>query len=329
LQFMQSIGNSYRTQKDRIIEMLKMLHDAVDFEFCEQNPFQYEDVRVAQLSSFLAQISTERMRKLAEDSGSRGVLEARGANGQATAVVKISLTPTLSDDMALAFNNFWENGTLIYHLDMDNAALPSGVANLRVVDAQAFVPALLLDEFGTSDLAEVWMRKLGSSTCMNTAGKQQLFSHAASSYYSVYSAKVDPRLTDESPTWLTQPTPPVESSAGPTPVGTWQVSVPSLNTMALRQQVQEVEIHLIVSYVPCSMPSCGSSTTQASSLMSLHSSKPSPTTAGLTTSLSLCGAAVIGSLLTMSAVFGINRRATRRATLASPRTDESELRATQ
>jgi len=331
LQFMQSIGQAYRGQKDRIIEMLKMLHDSMDFEFCDQNPFQYEDVRVTQLASFLAQVSSDRLRKLSEDTSSRGLLEKHAANGQVSAVTQITLTPSMSSGMALAFDSFHENGALVYNLDMLNAALPAGVANLRVVGAQAFAPALLRDEYGQSDLAEVWMRKLGSSICTDPAGNERLFSHKASGYYSVYNAKVDPRLTGASPSWLTQPS---HSSdmVGPTPVGTWQISMPALTTKEKREKVTEVQIHLFLSYVPCNEVGCGSSA-EGTQTLSFHQSKrtkfekqslPSASTA---TALSLFGAAAIGSLLTAAAVFGLDRRSTRRATLASPQTDETELHA--
>jgi len=324
LQFMQSIGQAYRAQKDRIVEMLKMLHESVDFEFCDQGVFEYEDVRVAQLESFLAQISGDRMRRLAEDSNSRGVLEERKADGQVSAVTKITLTPGMSSDMELAFNSFWENGTLAFDIDMNNVALPVGVANVRVLDAQAFVPALLLDVFGTNDLAEVWMRKLGSSTCKDTTGTSRLFSHAASGYYSVYSAKVDPRLTDSSPTWMTHHGQNGDSF-GPSPVGTWQLSVPALKTQAERKQVQNVELHLFLSYVPCIHANCGSSTPSTPQL-SFHSQPSHFESRRAMTALTLFGAAAVGSLLTISLVFGLDRRASRRAvTLAAPRTDETEL----
>jgi len=329
LQFMQSIGQAYRGQKDRIVEMLKMAHDAVDFEFCEQNPFQYEDVRVTQLASFLAQVSSDRMRKLYEDTSSRGLLEERSADGQVSAVTKINLMPTMSADLALAFQNFYQNGTLIHNIDVNDPNLPTGVANLRVVNSQVFVPALLLDEFGQNDLAEVWTRKLGSSTCTDPAGNERLFSHAASGYYSVYNAKVDPRLTGASPSWMTQPSH-NRAVVGPTPVGTWQVSIPALTTRAEREQVSEIELHLFLSYVPCNEADCGASA-QSAATMAFHSKrtkfdKHSLPSASTATALSLFGAAAVGSLLTAAAVFGIDhRRSARRATLASPHTDGTEL----
>jgi len=309
LQFMQSIGQAYRAQKDRIVGMLKLLHEAVDFEFCDQTFFKYEDVRVAQLSSALAQVSSGRLNRHAQDAGARGILAEHGQN-KMNAVTKVTLRPDMSEDIAMAFDLFYSNGTLTYNIDSDNAALPKGVANLRVVSAQVFAPALLLNEWGTSDIAEVWLRRLGSSTCTNTDGQSHLFSHSATGYYSAYSAKEDPRVTGVPPTWLTQPAHEVDI-VGPTPVGPWQISMPSLQTESARQQVQEIELHLFLSYVPCNDAGCGRSmqTEETPALvfnLQKHNDSRTPRFPTVT-ALSLVGV-TLGSVLTISAVFGLKRR---------------------
>ena len=45
LQLMQSVGEAYRAQKDRIILCLKLLHGSVDYVLCADNLFLYEHVR--------------------------------------------------------------------------------------------------------------------------------------------------------------------------------------------------------------------------------------------------------------------------------------------
>merc|ERR1712087_229072 len=320
LQFMQSIGEAYRAQKDRIIEFLKLLHESVDYEFCADNPFKYEDVRVTQLESILASISADRMRRHTEDSSARGVL----AKGQdAVAIIKLK-----KDEMLQAFENYMETGTLSFSLDANNAALPKGVANMRVVNAQAFVPALLLTEKGTSSIAEVWLRRLGASTCTAPSGTAKLFSHAATGYLSVYSAEADPRLTNTQPVFMTAPLNNVDV-VGPTPVGPWQVSVPSLTDQEQRSRVTEIDLHPTISYVPCSSPGCGAPATAAASAGNAHSKKSNDkvpdTLATVGVGFTVFGVAALSSLVTAVGLLGFGRR-TRRVpegiTLAAPQTSQ-------
>jgi len=158
------------------------------------------------LESFLAQVVSQRMRKHSEDAANRALLAATGSGDRLDAVTVIKLRPEQSDEMAMVFQTYWTNGTLSFNLEATNEALPEGLANMRVVSAQAFVPALLMTEEGDNEHAEVWLQKLGVSTCSSVSGEQRLFSHSSTGYFSVYSAREDPRLTDQPPRWLTKPT---------------------------------------------------------------------------------------------------------------------------
>lgn len=261
LQFMQTISETYRAQKDRIVEMLKLMHEAVDYEFCEQDTFAYEDVRVTQLESFTAQISAERMRRHSDDTAARALLAEHGPGDSMEAVTVVTLKEEQSAEVAMAFINFWENGTLSFNIDTTHDAFPRGVANMRVVSAQAFVPALLLAEEGQHDYAKVWFRKLGVSTCSSSEGQQHTFAHPSTGYYSVYSAREDPRLNDGPPAWLTKPIQ-NDDIVAPTPFGAWSMSIPALKTQAQRSVVNEVELHFVLSYVPCSKGSCADDSVQ-------------------------------------------------------------------
>merc|ERR1712151_128945 len=287
----------------------------------------YEDVRVTQLESILASIYADRMRRHTEDSSARGVL----ANGQdAVAIIKLRSDDTENPDINLAFQDYWETGTFSYSLDADNAALPSGVANMRVVNAQAFVPALLLTEGGTNQnsIAEVWLRRLGASTCTAPSGTAKLFSHAATGYLSVYSTEADPRMTNTQPVFMTAPMNNADV-VGPTPVGPWQVSVPSLTTQVERSKVTEIDLHLTISYVPCSSPGCGAPASAAASAGNAHSKKSNEkvpdtlATAGV--GFTVFGVAALSSLVTAVGLLGFGRR-TRRVpegiTLAAPQTSQ-------
>merc|ERR1712087_757543 len=244
----------------------------------------------------------------------------------AVAIIKLRSN---NDTMLPAFQTYWETGTFSFSLDADNAALPSGVANMRVVNAQAFVPALLITEDPVkSSIAEVWLRRLGASTCTAPSGTAKLFSHAATGYLSVYSAEADPRLTNTQPVFMTAPLNNVDV-VGPTPVGPWQVSVPSLTDQAQRSVVTEIALHLTISYVPCSSPGCGAPATAAASAGNAHSKKSNDkvpdTLATVGVGFTVFGVAALSSLVTAVGLLGFGRRTGRvpeGITLAAPQTSQ-------
>merc|ERR1712129_92316 len=43
---------------------------------------------------------------------------------------------------------------------------------------------------------------------------------------------------------------------GPSPVGTWEFSMPQLKTQGERERVTEIQLDLILSFVPCETPDC-------------------------------------------------------------------------
>jgi len=47
-----------------------------------------------------------------------------------------------------------------------------------------------------------------------------------------------------------------EEQVKPTPVGPWEISIPSLQTRETRRDVRSIKIYVVMSYVPCSRPSC-------------------------------------------------------------------------
>jgi len=180
-----------------------------------------------------------------------------------------------------------------------------------VVSAQAFVPQLLKSEGGESDVAQVWMKRVGVSTCADARGNTRSFSHAPMGFYSMYSALEDPRESGTAPKWFTAPKHP-EENVGPSPIGTWEISMPSLDLNA-RDRVSEIHLYLVLSYVPCETPTCGNrvariqSSGWAAQGAPALSKSPKRTLASGATFMFLAIALVTASLLVGIAV-GLQRR---------------------
>merc|ERR1712050_443119 len=150
----------------------------------------------------------------------------------------------------------------------------------------------------------------------------KVFSHAATGYLSVYSAQQDPRLTNAAPSFLTSPRHNVDV-VGPTPVGPWKVSIPAMTTTEQWTEVQEIELHLTISYVPCTQADCGSPQAPAAQAArtqeSHHTANRVPGAIASTgVGITLCGVAALSSLLTAFGLFGIRRSARRTGVVLSP-----------
>jgi hypothetical protein len=255
---MNVVTQSYRTQKRNLITMFKQLRESMNMEFCEQEPFDYEETKVVQMQAFLAHIAGERQNKLADQVGDRTFLanfptsEEAAAGGRVTAAIVI---PISANDPAYApaFRDWQElrASTLNFFISPVNPLLPSGTSILRVVDAQAFAPGLMTAQV-SGDTAKVWLKKSGVSTCTAVNGQPLSFSHKPRTFFSMCST----RDTAVPPKWLTVSATPLKTLS-PSPVGMWSMSFPALTTQANRELVTKVDLHLTLTYVPCSSPECG------------------------------------------------------------------------
>jgi len=247
-----SAGETYYRLKECIVDSLKQLRAAMNYEFCEYVDFKYDDLRVVQLEGFLADISIERVRKRNKDSSSRALLaNFDGPHPTAATSIKIQLNNGHNTE----FNNFWSTGTFQYQLKADALELPMGVANMRVVSAQAFANQLLQSEGAQHPTAEIWIKRQGASQCTDVRGDVFTFAHAPQKYYSIYSAGEETSITGSDVKYLTA----LEVNkdvVGPSPIGTWEFSMPQLTTQSERSRVSEIQLDLILSYIPCETPTC-------------------------------------------------------------------------
>jgi len=245
-------GETYYRLKEAIVDSLKQLRAAMNYEFCEQVAFRYDDVRVVQLEGFLSDISVERVRKRNKDSSSRAILaNFEGVHPTAATSIKIQYNNGHNTE----FNNFWSTGTFSFQLKADALELPKGVANMRVVSAQAFAKQLLQSEGSQHATAEIWIKRQGVSQCTDVRGDTFTFAHSPQSYYSMFSAGEETSITGSNVKYLTA----LEVNqgvVGPSPVGTWEFSMPQLTTESERSRVSEIQLDLVLSFIPCETPEC-------------------------------------------------------------------------
>jgi len=291
------------------------------------------------LESVFADLVAERMRKQNADASARTVIgrypdfETSTLGSKPEPVTVISLTRSVGGDEKInaAFEDYYARGTFIFDMTNGNAALPQGVANVRVTGVQAYIPALMKDNGGTVDdrgLAEVWIKRQGVSRCNDIRGNTKVFSHSDRSYYSMYSVSEDTSSAGFVPKWLTT----VDRKAdavNPTPTGIWELSVPSLSTEAERRRVTHIEFHFLLSVVPCATPNCAhphvESTTAQNAMKVLNSGMPIVGDRQSTMS----PMAMLVSLIAVSAMFmvvAIVGLSTTRAVRSSGQTIELENR---
>lgn len=260
-----ALGQEYYDMKYDVVESLQSLRAALDYEFCENGDFSYEVSRVTQLESVFADLIAERMRKQNADASARTVIGRHpdfktptvGAMPDPVTVIKLSSVGGTAGVTA-AFEEYWTTGdSFKFDLTNGHPALPVGVANVRVLSVQAYIPALMQSNGGPAgeDMAEVWIKRQGTSRCNDVRGETKVFAHAERSYYSMYSVLDDASAASFAPKWLTT-VDRNDDTVKPTPNGMWEISIPSLGSEADRRRVTEIEFHFVLSVMPCTTPEC-------------------------------------------------------------------------
>lgn len=276
------LGQNYYDMKYAVVESLQNLRAALDYEFCESGDFTYEVSRVTQLESVFADIISERMRKQNADASARTIIgrypdfETSTLGSKPDPVTVIKLTPSVGGDVKInaAFEDYYAGGTFKFDMTNGNPALPVGIANVRVTGVQAYIPSLMKDNGGNVDergLAEVWIKRQGVSRCNDIRGSTKVFSHADRSYYSMYSVSEDTSAANFVPKWLTTVVRNADA-VNPTPNGVWEISIPSLSSYSERKRVDHIELHFLISVVPCATPQCVQGSTQAQNAMKVLNS---------------------------------------------------------
>jgi hypothetical protein len=241
------VSKTYTMLKDDIIRSLKDLNGAMNYQFCTSEEFTYESERVVQLQSVYAQTQAQYRRLVEADSMSRTMVadfpDFQSFDAPPTATTIFTFTAA---EHGAIFEQFYTQGKLIFNIGRDNAALPLGASNMRVASVQAYSPQL---KPAQSEIAEIFIKRQGVSECKGADGIPKTFAHGPRTYTAMYNHN-KPKGK-----WLTGR---LEQSTRqePTPVGAWELSMAQLENEAQRRAITSVELHLVISFVPCLNPDC-------------------------------------------------------------------------
>jgi len=233
------IAESYRSQKDDVIYVLKNMRGLMNYKFCESRPFTYKSMRIAQLENVLATMHEENLEKSTDLSAGFGVLAKnpatiifrRGPLPEAVVAIDIE-----SSTLGSNWDDFISGGKITFKVDADHSALPRAVSNLHIVDVQAFFPELQ----GNPGLNQIWVEKTGESKCVDAKGDEFAFTHPPQ----VYTSISDHSGGGARPKFLSHTMLTGIDSTGPSPLGSWSLQSP----VEGRNALNKVTILLTLSY---------------------------------------------------------------------------------
>lgn len=243
-----SVNKQVNDFKINLISTLTQMQAALNFEFCEDKTFEFQDGETYQLEAFMSEMAAERSLILQRGRAvfaNNPMQAVAGIGDQATASTIIELTRSNS---VTEFQMFDQTGEIRFELDAANPALPAGVANMKVESAQGVIRG----QTGEQGISQVWVKREGTSQCLSVDGISRDFKHPPRTYYSMYDANFAEHQL--SPSMLTKVMK-NHDEVVPSPVGYWTISMPQL-AADQRSKVDKVELHLILSAVPCDDPTC-------------------------------------------------------------------------
>jgi hypothetical protein len=230
--YLTTLYAEYTRIRYEIISVMKQMRGAMNYEFCEDEVFSYNTLKLEDLEAELQEMLRHRTESnLGQGSGRKMMAKFEGDHPTAAVVVSVPAT-----------DEFRTTGKISFELSSVNAGLPGNVANLRLASAQAYVPTL------SGGVVQVWIKKQGDSKCIHPSGIEHSFVHASNSYYTMYDAATDP----VSPQFLTDHTH-ADSFVEPSPLGQWELKVISAQD---RTSVTEIRLHLLLSFVACERADC-------------------------------------------------------------------------
>lgn len=235
------LADALKYKEGRIVEQIQDMQLIMNFEFCTAATWSVDfPSRVLQLDAIRQDLVGQRQARLADSFNGRGVIANQAESvmsGARLDALSSAIVVTITEvTHAFAFTTFQTSGDLSF--EVTRSDLPKGIANLRVVDAQATSSQV-------TKAVEIWIEKGIESDCTDTEGASRTFKSTAQRWISAY---------DSSGNLITGVQPDARGFNLP-PVGQWTIAFPGLDS-AERKEITSVNLKLVISYVPCKTLDC-------------------------------------------------------------------------
>eukprot|EP00118_Oscarella_pearsei_P013882 m.115020 g.115020 ORF g.115020 m.115020 type:complete len:603 (+) comp37531_c0_seq1:1350-3158(+) len=305
LTYVQSIESVYFALKNSIVNELKKMQEAYNYQFLEAKPFSYDDSRIAMIEARMANNRIEMLDRMSELGWQVQEFNKDAAPMTNTIVLK-------REDLLGDFNQLDATGQMAFVISGDEPLLAS-LTHVQMTGLKVWLPGI----HSSSDKISVWVKRFGSSRVYDQQGQLWSFTHNARTMLFVYNKNT---LDINVPISRIQQSEEQDEFVAMSPIGPWLLSVSrNYNT----RKVKEIHVQLSGTFLPCAEPTCpprkeidfemtGTPTVNASSSVPITDSRRRETSHNRQVPLILGIVAGIFTLIGISAVVVLFTRRYRR-----------------
>ncbi|XP_070567569.1 uncharacterized protein [Ptychodera flava] len=250
-----AVGRVYTNLKDAIVDKMKRLQEAYNYQFLENRVFKFDDTRVALLEAWLANQRIQMLDKI-EQIGNQVQLFNQDAPPMTNSIV------LKREDFPADFENMDRTGELWFAISGKEDQL-APLTHVHMLDVRVWFPGVKVRD----DRLRVWLKRYGSSMVYDQNGEPWTFTHAPRTMLFDYNVKdltlYSGRKSSSKPVNIVY----VENTrvsvddtsdyVALSPIGPWALSVsPQYNPDIDTRKVKEIHLQMSYSFLACSLPVC-------------------------------------------------------------------------
>eukprot|EP00118_Oscarella_pearsei_P024830 m.306893 g.306893 ORF g.306893 m.306893 type:complete len:1015 (+) comp41685_c0_seq1:21-3065(+) len=244
-----AIGEVYVNLKDAIVNELKKLQEAYNYQFLEGRPFTYDDSRIAMMEAWMANNRIEMLDRMSQLGTEVQEFNKNLKPMTNTIVLKRELLP---DD----FRQLDQNHTMPFAISGAEKEL-APLTHVHMTDVKVWLPGIK----SSSSRVKVWLKRYGSSVVYDQRGEMWTFTHGARTMLFDYrkdnlevnAAVSIPQVFFDSNSGLSSQNEYVALS----PIGPWVLGIPAAyNTDVNTSEVNEIHVQLSGTFLPCANMEC-------------------------------------------------------------------------
>ncbi|XP_078677839.1 uncharacterized protein LOC144914154 [Branchiostoma floridae x Branchiostoma belcheri] len=245
ISYAMAIGRVYVQLKDSIVDQMKRLQEAYNYQFLERRPFSYDDSRMAMIEAWLANNRISMLQRMEKIGNDVQVFNADSSPMTNTIVLR---RRDLADDFAQ-----FDNGTELPFVISGAEDLLMPMTHVHMTDVKAWIPGVRTED----RLVKVWLKRYGTSLVYDQQGGMWTFTHAPRTmlfHYNTASLQVYSKadIHQASSDYVTL-----------SPIGPWTLAVPrEYNPGVDVSRVREIHLQLTLTFLPCAQPVCPPRTRQ-------------------------------------------------------------------
>ncbi|CAH1266523.1 Hypp3403 [Branchiostoma lanceolatum] len=241
-----AIGRVYVQLKDSIVDQMKRLQEAYNYQFLERRPFSYDDSRLAMIEAWLANNRISMLQRMEKIGNDVQVFNADTSPMTNTIVLR---RRDLADDFAQ-----FDNGTGLSFVISGAEDLLMPMTHVHMTDVKVWIPGVRTED----RRVKVWLKRYGTSLVYDQQGGMWTFTHAPRTmlfHYNTDSLQVYSKADIHQPS---------SDYVTLSPIGPWTLAVPrEYNPGVEVTGVREIHLQLTLTFLPCAQPVCPPRSRQA------------------------------------------------------------------